>query len=169
MTRAMIGTDDHPSGLLCVSGRARIVIPIADALQIIEYPLSTPLPLCREFVGGLGLFGGRMLVSIALDPSSVQASAQRRVTKGVLVERGTSRSVAWAVEVRELRTIVRVTSEEIALAGCEAAPAFLHWRKTLDEQIVGWLDVPAMLAELSRARRDVPSFEVLKCRPDASS
>jgi chemotaxis signal transduction protein len=149
-TRATIDTDERQSGLLCVSGRARIVIPTADALQIIEYSVTTPLPLAREFVGGLGVFGGRMLVSIALDPYYVKASVHRRFTKGVLLERGSPRTVAWAIEVRELRTIVRVAAEDIAIAGSDAAPAFLHWRKTLDDQIIGWLDVPAMLAELSR-------------------
>ena len=116
--------------------------------------MSTPLPLAREFVGGLGLFGGRMLVSIALDPHFVKASAHRRVTKGVLVERGSSRAMAWAIEVRELRTLVSVASEDVTITDCDAAPAFLRWRRTLDGQIVGWLDVPALLAELGR--RDAP-------------
>ena len=138
-------------GLLCLAGRARIVVPASEILQVIEYPVSTRLPLAARFVGGLGSFEGRVVISVAIDRKP-DAVAQR-LTKGLLVRSGGPGAAAWAIEVSQVRALVEVGSAPVA--GVVEHPekaSFVSWRKTRDDALVGWIDVPRMLAELGRGR-----------------
>lgn len=140
------------SGLLCLAGRARIVVPASDVLQVIEYPVSTGLPLAARFVGGLGAHDGQLLVSVAID-SKPEASVPRRLTKGVLVKRGSKRAPAWAIEVSQVRALVEVNPAPISVERDHPEKArFVSWRRTREGDLVGLVDVPALITELSHAR-----------------
>src|SRR5688572_15907975 len=76
LRKAMPNPETGAMGLLCLAGRARIVVPASDILQVIEYPVSGRLPLAARFVGGLGLFDGRVIISVAID-SKPDGAAQR--------------------------------------------------------------------------------------------
>jgi chemotaxis signal transduction protein len=138
-------------GLLCLAGRARIVVPASDILQVIEYPVSARLPLAARFVGGLGSFDGRVLISVALD--SKPDGAVQRLTKGLLVSAGGPRAPAWAIEVSQVRALVEVSAAAVeGIADHPEKASFLRWRKTRDDELVGWIDVARMLSELGQAR-----------------
>lgn len=133
--------------LLCLAGRARIVVPAHDILQVIEYRVSSRLPLAARFVSGLGSFDGRVLISVGIEPKA--ESAATRVTKGLLVKRASPDAAAWAIEVTEVRTLVELDPEPVS--GVPHHPdkaSFVRWRKTREDELVGCIDVPAMLAEL---------------------
>lgn len=138
-------------GLLCLAGRARIVVPTSDILQVIEYPVSVRLPLAARFVGGLGLFDGRVIISVAID--SKPDGAAQRLTKGLLVSNGSLGSAAWAIEVSQVRALVEVSATPVAgVAEHPEKASFVSWRKTRDDELVGWVDVAGMIAELSQGR-----------------
>jgi hypothetical protein len=138
-------------GLLCLAGRARIVVPAHDILQVLEYRVSPRLPLAARFVGGLGSFDGRVLISVAIEP--MPDSAATRVTKGLLVKRASSDSAAWAVEVSQVRALVELSPEPVSgVAHHPDKASFVSWRKTRANELVGCIDVPAMLAELGHGR-----------------
>jgi chemotaxis signal transduction protein len=150
-----VTTADVPAsatGLLCLAGRARIVVPIDDIVQVIEYPVSTRLPLAGRFVGGLGIFAGRVLISVAID-AKLNGSVLQRQTKGLLVKTGDATAAAWAIEVSQVRAIVDVEPAPIAnIIDHPEKASFVSWRKTRQDEVVGWIDVARMIAELSRER-----------------
>jgi chemotaxis signal transduction protein len=140
------------TGLLCLAGRARIVVPTNDILQVIEYPVCAQLPLAARFVGGLGLFDGRVIISVAIDTKLGVEHAQR-VTKGLLVKSGGPSAAAWAIEVSEVRALVEVSQAPVlGVVDHPEKARFVSWRRTRDDDIVGWIDVAAMIAELSQGR-----------------
>jgi len=138
-------------GLLCLAGRARIVVPAHDILQVIEYRVSPRLPLAARFVGGLGAFDGQVLISVAIEPMSENAAT--RVTKGLLVKRASLDAAAWAIEVSQVRALVELSPEPVSsVAHHPDKASFVSWRKTREDELVGCIDVPAMLAELGHGR-----------------
>jgi chemotaxis signal transduction protein len=138
-------------GLLCLAGRARIVVPASDILQVIEYPVSGRLPLAARFVGGLGLFDGRVIISVALDAKP--DGAAQRLTKGLLVKNGGPDSAAWAIEVSQVRALVEISpAPVVGVADHPEKARFVSWRKTREDDLVGWVDVAGMIAELSQGR-----------------
>jgi chemotaxis signal transduction protein len=144
-------------GLLCLAGRARVVVPANDILQVIEYPVSLRLPLAARFVGGLGLFEARVIISVALDSKpdleSSRTAVTQRLTKGVLVKSGGPKAAAWAIEVSQVRALVEVSSAPVSgIVDHPEKASFVSWRKTREDDLVGWIDVPAMIAELSQGR-----------------
>lgn len=140
------------TGLLCLAGRARIVVPASDVLQVIEYPVSTRLPLAARFVGGLGSYVGQLLISVAID-SKPEPGVLERMTKGVLVKRGSAKAPGWAVEVSQVRALVEVNPAPISVEKDHPEKArFVNWRRTREGDLVGLLDVQALITELSHAR-----------------
>lgn len=138
-------------GLLCLAGRARIVVPPSEILQVIEYPVSTRLPLAARFVGGLGSLDGRIIISVAID--SRPDGAAQRLTKGLLVRSGGPGTAAWAIEVSQVRALVEVgRAPVVGVVEHPDKASFVSWRKTRDDELVGWIDVPGMLAELGHGR-----------------
>jgi len=148
-----VARDAYSSGgmaLLCLAGRARIVVPAHDILQVIEYHVSSRLPLAARFVGGLGSFDGQVLISMALEQKPENAST--RVTKGLLVKRASLDTPAWAIEVSHVRALVELSPEPVSgVAHHPDKASFVSWRKTRADELVGCIDVPAMLAELGGA------------------
>jgi chemotaxis signal transduction protein len=147
----MANPETSAMGLLCLAGRARIVVPASDILQVIEYPVSVRLPLAARFVGGLGSFEGQVIISVAIDPKP--DGAARRLTKGLLVKKGGPQAAAWAIEVSQVRALVEVGTARVdGVAPHPEKAKFVSWRKTRDDDLVGWIDVAAMIAELSQGR-----------------
>lgn len=143
-------SEDSASALLCLAGRARIAVLTRDVQQVMEYFVSAPLPLAGPFVGGLGWAGAALVVSVAIDP--LRAMGSRRV-KGVLLRSPGPSELGWAIEVREVRSLVELAPGP-ALLGADHRdkPSFIAWRKTRDESVVGCIDVAAMIAALSHRR-----------------
>ena len=139
-------------GLLCLAGRARIVVPAHDVLQVIEYRVSARLPLAARFVGGLAAFQGRVLISVAIDPKPASAAPQRS-TRGLLVQQASRDTAAWAIEVSQVRSLVELSPEPVSgIAPHPEKARFVSWRKTQQDELVGYVDVAALLAELGHAR-----------------
>jgi len=137
------------SGLECRVGRAPIAIPVSSVAQIIEYQTS-PLPLARRWVTGMGLHDGRLVLTIGLVPEREGAALGPRPAKAVLLLLPGS-EVGWGLEVSEVLPFVRVTS--IAGAGSGPSrpdlPPWIGRGTTEDGRSIGWIDVPAMIRHLT--------------------
>src|SRR5688572_8076271 len=103
-----VGATSLVSGLECRVGRAPIAIPVASVAQIIEYQTS-PLPLARRWVAGMGLHDGRLVLTIGLVPEPADAPARSRPAKAILLHLPGS-EVGWALEISEVLLFVRLTS-----------------------------------------------------------
>jgi hypothetical protein len=136
------------TGIRCRIGRAEVALALGHVGQIIEYPVF-PLPLARRWIGGLGLHDERPLVSVALARAPDRLRGEgTRTARGILLD-GESREVAWALEVDELGSFVRVTlSSRPASAGLDV-PTWISQARDDEGRTMGWIDVPAMLADLT--------------------
>lgn len=163
-------TASHPApedltvaGLECRVGKAPIVVPVEHVAQIIEYETS-PLPLTRRWVSGVGLHNDRLVMTIRLMPDAtggspsgaVPADSQpgRHRTKGVLLNLPDSK-IAWALEVQEVVVLVRATVIERRRVEPRTGdlPPWIGRARTIDGRSIAWIDVPAMLADLSSPPR----------------
>lgn len=135
-------------GLECLIGRARVAIPIEAVQQVIEYEVSPPPPLSRKWVGGLGLYMERVVVSVALVTRPGAPTAARRTVKGVLLQ-APGFEVAWALEVSSIAARVRAQISPRASGGSDKLPEWMANATTSDRRAIGWIDVEAMLEELS--------------------
>jgi hypothetical protein len=152
----MAATDGQPASagqlvrdvLECHVGRALVGIARAHVGQVVEYPL-VPVPLPARYVGGVGLWQERVLVSIALSPV---AGARARSTRGVLlsIPDAAPDAPGWVLEVGSVGGFVPVT----LLGGSERAPGdkvppWMVRARTPDGKVMAWLDVPRMVRELA--------------------
>ena len=143
-------------GLECFVGLLRIAIPVEAVDQIIEYELTSPLPLARDFIGGLGIHAHRVIVSVELmkseeDRRSLGDQARVRTAKGVLLDTKGS-DIAWALEVAHVASFVEVESAASSVFQGPAAPPPWIAGATArnDGRVLGWVDVNAMVAALSK-------------------
>jgi hypothetical protein len=85
--------------LECVIGGTRIQIPVGRLDRVAEYSLSAPPPLAEAWIGGLGLIGNSVCVSLALagEPRGPVAAC-----KGVLFG---GRQGRFAIQVDEVGDI----------------------------------------------------------------
>src|SRR5690606_14568235 len=93
-------------GLECSIGKARVALPIDSVQQVLEYEVGSPPPLSRRWVGGLGMHGDLVLVSVALVPAT--KPTERRTAKGILL-RTERRDVLWALEINAIGARVQVS------------------------------------------------------------
>jgi hypothetical protein len=137
------------SGLECRVGRAPIAVPVASVAQIIEYQTS-PLPLARRWVSGMGLHDGRLVLTIGLVPEREGAVAGPRPAKAILLHLPGS-EVGWGLEISEVLPFVRVTAIEAAGSGPSRPdlPPWIGRGTTEDGRSIGWIDVPAMIRDLT--------------------
>jgi len=153
MTKNVTERTRHPMGLECVSGRARLAVPVADILEVVEYQVGGPPPLASRFVGGLGILNGKVVASISIDSLSKRAGPGM-ITQGILLQGASPDAPAWAIEVSEVRSFVHVTPDPVpAGAAAKSKPDFISFRRTLDGRTVGWVDVPRLLQALGVPRR----------------
>jgi chemotaxis signal transduction protein len=151
------------AGLECRVGKAPIVVPVEHVAQIIEYETS-PLPLTRRWISGVGLHDDRLVMTIRLMPeatgappsASTPAESQpgRHRTKAVLLSVPDSK-VAWALEVQEVVVLVRASVIERRRVEPRTGdlPPWIGRARTVDGRSIAWIDVPAMLADLSSPPR----------------
>jgi hypothetical protein len=127
-----------------------VALPLDRVGQIIEYPVY-PLPLARRFVGGLGVFDGRVLLSIALARAPDRGRGQQRPARGILLDARAKQEgdeVEWAFEVDELGAFVRATLVTPAVPSPDL-PAWISQARDGEGKLLGWIDVAAMLADLA--------------------
>jgi hypothetical protein len=133
-------------GIGCRVGKADIALPFASVGQIVEYDVF-PLPLGRPFIGGLGLFNGWPLISIALAGGTNRLRAGSRVAKGITLAAATAGSTAWVLEVDELGAFLEVTVRPHAPSPGLGVPPWISQANASDGRAYAWIDVPAMLAD----------------------
>ncbi len=131
--------------LTCTVARAHIGLPRAAVDQLIEYELA-PLPAPAPYVGGLGVYAGRIVVSVALTPALGQ---RPRTTRGVLV--AAPGSTRWCVEVS---TVAGFAAAELVVdgdgaGGAGAGPGWLRRARLAGGRSIIAVDVLAMVASLT--------------------
>jgi chemotaxis signal transduction protein len=143
------------AGLECIVDDVRLVIPVESVGQFIDYDLTPGLPLSRAWVGGLGTHDGKLLLSVDL---SRRGRAQEREvrTKGVVLN--VLSDLDWVLEVREVASFVLAGPDELSPAsgastGLSDLPFWVSKARTEDDRSVGWLDVSAMIADLTSGGR----------------
>jgi chemotaxis signal transduction protein len=94
------------TALKCVMQGELVAVPVDIVAQIIEYEVGS-LPLARAWVGGIGMFEGRVVLS--LRPVSAQVAPGARATKAILLAHETS-TLRWAVEVDSVLELVSLES-----------------------------------------------------------
>jgi chemotaxis signal transduction protein len=138
------------SGLECRIGKAPLAIPVESIAQIVEYQ-TVPLPLARRWIAGIGLHEGRLVLTIDLvggERPEVRGT-EPRLTTGILLRLPQS-DIAWALEVREVMLFVRATAIERGRpTSGDGLPAWIMRATTTDGRSLGWIDVPAMVADLT--------------------
>jgi hypothetical protein len=134
-------------GIGCRVGRADIALPFESVGRIVEYEVF-PLPLARSFIGGLGLFGERPLVSVALAGGTNRLRNGSRVAKGIILEGGVAGATAWALEVDDLGSFIAVRVKPRAPTPGLEVPPWISQASTAEGRAYAWIDVPAMLAHL---------------------
>jgi chemotaxis signal transduction protein len=145
------GATSLVSGLECRVGRAPVAIPVDAIAQIIEYQTS-PLPLAKRWMAGMGLHDGRLVLTIGLLPERTAAAPAVRPTKAILFQLAASAGeVIWALEIHEVLTFVRATAIDRTPAGAQRRelPAWIARATTEDGRSIGWIDVPAMISDLT--------------------
>lgn len=151
------------AGLECRVGKAPIVVPVEHVAQIIEYETS-PLPLTRRWISGVGLHDDRLVMTIRLMPDAAggapsgaappESQPGHHRTKGVLLNLPDSK-IAWALEVQEVVVLVRASVIERRRVEPRTGdlPPWIGRARTVDGRSIAWIDVPAMLADLSSPPR----------------
>jgi hypothetical protein len=142
-----LGDGPTVTGIRCRVGKAEVGLPLDGVGQIIEYPVY-PLPLARRFIGGLGVYDGRPLLSIALARLPDRGRGQQRPAKGILLDAHPGDEVDWALEVDELGVFVRATLVTQAAPNPELPP-WISQARDGEGKLLGWIDVAAMLADLA--------------------
>jgi hypothetical protein len=136
------------TGIRCRIGRAEVALPLAEVGQVIEYPVF-PLPLARRWIGGLGLHDDRPLVSVALARVPDRMRGLHRNAQGILLEGHGAFEVDWALEVDELGSFLQAALIPRPAAAGLDVPAWISQARDDQGQVVGWIDVRAMLADLT--------------------
>src|SRR5438046_2349519 len=82
--------------LECFVGKARIAVPVEAVDQIVEYEMWPP-PLARRWLGGLAVYAGKILLSVALVPGGESLLAPR-TSRGILLHIAGA-DIGWILEV----------------------------------------------------------------------
>jgi len=135
------------AGIRCRVGKAEVALPLDGVGQIIEYSVVA-LPLARRFVGGIGLYDGRPLLSIALGRLPERPRGQQRTTRGILLASPRGDQVEWALEVDQMGTFVRATLLPQAAVNPDLPP-WISQARDAEGKLLGWIDVGAMLSDLA--------------------
>jgi chemotaxis signal transduction protein len=147
-------TDGLVSGLECRVGKAPIVVPVEHVVQIIDYETS-PLPLARRWISGVGLYDDRLVMTVGLVAEGATGpQPARRQTKGVLLNVPGSK-VAWALEVQEVVVLVKAAVIERRRNEPRTGdlPPWIGRARTSDGRSIAWIDVAAMLSDLTSPPR----------------
>jgi hypothetical protein len=131
----------------CIVGGAHVAVPIARVERLVEYEVGAPLPLAQPWVGGIGVLGPELFVSVRLGPPDNRA---RRAAKGLLLRQGPGRP-RWALEVDRIVGIdeLAVTPDLPRTIDGIAPYGWLLEGEGGDGEAVAWLDVDVVEAALS--------------------
>ena len=133
-------------GLECIIGRWRFGVPVEAVQQVVDLEVGLPPPLARRWVGGVGMYEGKALISIALFPSPGSA---RRQAKGVWLAVGGA-PTAYVLEVARVEAFVDVDVQQRRVTiGKSPLPAFVTAAVTSTSRSIGWIHVTSMLRELA--------------------
>jgi chemotaxis signal transduction protein len=140
------------AGLECRVGKAPIVVPVEHVAQIVELEIS-PLPLTRRWISGVALHDNRLVMVAGLvgatEASAAAALGERRVSKVILLHAPEAKT-SWALEVKDVLIVVRASIIERKGRPTRVGdlPSWIGRARSADGRSLGWIDVPAMLAEL---------------------
>jgi hypothetical protein len=146
---APLGGQDQVDGaavgaLECRIGRARFAIPTEAIGRLIEYR-TWPLPLGRSWVGGVSLYAGAPLVSIALQRARPPGGS---MVKGILLPVPGS-PIGWALQIDEVFVFVRARLTGKREPGETRLPRWISIAVTEDGRSLAYVDVPGMLADVA--------------------
>ena len=134
-------------GLKCRIGGTVVAIPSEAVEQIVEYDVASPAPLASPWIGGIGVYGGRVVVSISLGRALRGAIPRRRRTRGVVLNTSAA-SAGFAIEVTQVLSLVDLEIADLPRAATELGlPAWLREGSTASGQKLGWIDVNLMVRE----------------------
>jgi hypothetical protein len=132
--------------LECVVAKAPIGIPRTAVAQLIAYQLA-PIPAPAPYIGGLGLYAGNVVISIALTPA---LGIGVRTTRGVLLQ-APAGAGQWCIEVTQVGGFVAATPvDDDGTADSATRPRWLRRAQLASGRTVTALDVDAMVADLAR-------------------
>jgi len=134
------------AGLECRIGKARFGVPTEAIGRILEYR-TLPLPLAKQWIGGIGMHEGAPLLSVALRPGKEAARIAAQV-RGILLKVPTS-PMGWALEVEEVFAFVRAKVVAVREVSNQKLPRWISIAHTEDGRSLGWVNVGPMLAELA--------------------
>jgi hypothetical protein len=126
----------------CRIEQRQIAIPLDFVDQLLQYD-RRPLPLSAAHVGGLGIYEGRLVISICLKLKPERRSIS---TKAVLL-RGAPGGTPWALEVDETLSFVDVIRHQGA--SHSTGEPWLTPANSLDGQAFEWLDVERLTSSLA--------------------
>ncbi len=133
-------------GLMCSIKRVQFGVPLELVDKLIEYEVVPPPPLALPWIGGIGLYDKKVVMSITIlrwkDPPP------RRPTKGVLLKVPNS-ECSWALEVGAVASLVSAqVSQKSVRVGDVKLPAWITAANT-EGRMVGWFNIEKMIEELS--------------------
>ncbi len=145
------------AALECQIGNSSVAFATDELAQLIEYEVASPAPLASEWLAGLGIHAGRALLSISLRPSSCRRLPRRRTTQGLCLKSMEGEAFGFAVEVTSARGLVEVVSTApIRLVSGAHLPPWVKEATTLDGRRIGWVEVRAMINDLTGASHARP-------------
>jgi hypothetical protein len=107
--------------LECIVSGTLLELPVESLERVVQYSLSAPPPLAMPWIGGLGLIGESVYVSIAL---AGEPRGPVPACTGVLFKGPRGR---FAVQVDEVRTIGAVVPDPGRAPDAPAWPSPPHW------------------------------------------
>jgi chemotaxis signal transduction protein len=141
--------DERGRGLEFTVGSHSIVVPAALVERVIEVPLSSPPPLARPWLGGLGVGAGAVFVAVDLAirsraSVSTPAAASSELAVCVLLETGKRSALRWALRVTRTVGFVEVTRCPRPSSLPSEWPAWVAGAQLEADTVTGLLDVAGM-------------------------
>src|SRR5688572_6730523 len=124
----------------CLTGSNHVGVPLETIERLVEYQVSGAPPLSHPWVGGIGLIGDDLFVSIRLRPLT-GPTAPRREAKGLLL-RSAPGQLRWALEVDRIVGVDELHvdgSRRPEAAFAEIPPAWLVGAVGPDGRELAWL------------------------------
>lgn len=131
-------------------GAHSIVVPAALVERVVEVDLSSPPPLARAWVGGLGVSEGAVFVAVDLEIRARHQATQAGMPVCVLLETGKRSGLRWALRVTRTVGFVDVTRCARPTTVPAEWPAWVAGALFKDRSMVGLLDVAGMARDFEK-------------------
>jgi hypothetical protein len=135
-------------GLEFHAGRAGLVVPGAFVDRIVEVRPTALPPIVPGWLRGAAFLDARLVLVVGLTP---RGTAPLESRKGILLRTGSSQGEnGWVLEAASIGRFIEVErlADGARKERNDKLPAWIARAKTTDARIVGWIDVPGMLAAL---------------------